>query len=144
MAIKEIEIIQPDYFQQFSCIGPACTDNCCHDWVVTIDKEHYQQYKAVQDPKFRELCSHAIKRNKNRNSTLDFGVMHLRAGERCAFQDEDGGCGIYRLLGPDSLSNTCTFYPRSMREFLPDVWEFSLSLSCIEVARLALLSGKPL
>lgn len=70
--------------------------------------------------------------------------MHLKPGERCAFQDEDGGCGIYRLLGPDSLSDTCTFYPRVTQEFLPDVWEFSLALSCIEAARLVLLSGKPL
>ncbi len=144
MAIKELEIIQPTFYRQFSCIGPACTDNCCHDWIITIDKQHYLQYKAVQDPKFREICSHAVKRNKNKNGTHDFGIMHLHAGERCAFQDEDGGCGIYRLLGPDALSDTCTFYPRVKKEFLPGIWELSLSLSCIEAARLALFSGKPL
>lgn len=141
---REIEIIQPTYFRHFSCLGPACTDNCCHDWVVTIDKEHYLQYKAVQDPKFRETCAHVVKRNKAAKDTRDFGVMLLRSGERCAFQDEDGGCSIYRLLGPDALSDTCTFYPRVKKELLPDVWELSLTLSCEEAARLALLTGKPL
>ena len=38
--IKEIDIVQPDFYPAFGCIGPACTDNCCHSWLVTVDKEH--------------------------------------------------------------------------------------------------------
>lgn len=137
MALKEIELVQPAYFERFSCLGPSCTDNCCHDWVITIDKQHYLQYKAVQDPAFQKKCAAAIQRTKGKGDGA-FAQMLLQQGERCVFQDEDGGCGIYRLLGPDALSNTCTFYPRIKSQFVPGVWEFSLTLSCEEAARLAL------
>ncbi len=143
MALKEIEIVQPAYFERFACLGPACTDNCCHDWVITIDKQHYLQYKAVQDPEFQRLCAKAIRRNKGEGDEK-FAQMVLRPDERCVFQDEDGGCSIFRRLGPDALSHTCTSYPRIKNQFVPGVWEFSLSPSCEEAARLILLGENPM
>ena len=142
--IKEIDIVQPDFYPAFGCIGPACTDNCCHSWLVTVDKEHYLRYKAVQDPDFQALCARFLARNKKDASTPNnYATMALGPDGRCGFQDEDGGCHIYRVLGPGSLCNTCAIYPRRKNQFLPGVWEYSLNLSCQEAARLACLSGKP-
>ena len=143
MATKEIENIQPTYYRNFACIGPACTDNCCHSWRVTVDKEHYLRYMAVQDPDFHKLCSVGLIRDKKTGTNESYAIMALRIDGRCIFQDSDGGCHIFRVLGPDSLCGTCTIYPRRKNQFLPHTLEFSLSLSCEEAARVALLSGGP-
>lgn len=140
---KTVTIRQPAYYKQFSCIGPACTDNCCHDWLVTIDKQHYLQYMGVKDHAFHEQCKKAILRNKKSTGTADYAIMQLSSG-RCIFQDPDGGCGIFRKLGEDALSDTCTIYPRNQFCVAEDLWERSLTLSCREAARLAMLTGKPL
>lgn len=140
---QTVTIKQPTYYRQFSCIGPACTDNCCHDWIVTIDKKHYLQYLAVPDAAFHEKCKRAIQRNKKSDDPAMYAFMQLDAG-RCLFQDPDGGCGIFRLLGEDALSDTCTVYPRLRVAIDETHWECSLTLSCEEAARLALLTGKPL
>lgn len=140
---KTVTITQPAYYKEFSCIGPACTDNCCHNWVITIDKRHYLQYMGVTDPAFHEQCKKAIRRNKKCTGTADYAIMQLDDG-RCVFQDADGGCGIFRKLGEDALSDTCTVYPRIQTRIDEDHWERALTLSCREAARLALSTGKPL
>lgn len=141
MSMKEFVFYQPTYYKTFGCIGPDCSDNCCHSWVVTVDKAHYLQYKAVQDPDFQKMCKYGLVRTKQGGNEQDYARMALRTDGRCLFQDEDGGCHIYRVLGPGSLCHTCTVYPRMEHQFLPGRWERSLSLSCEEAARLALLNG---
>ena len=140
---RTVTIRQPAYYKEFSCIGPACTDNCCHDWTVMIDKKHYLQYMGVTDHAFHERCKKAILRNKKCGGDDDYAVMRLDNG-RCVFQDPDGGCGVFRKLGEDALSDTCTIYPRLQKCVDEDYWERSLTLSCQEAARLALLTGRPL
>ena len=140
---KTVTIRQPSYYKEFSCIGPACTDNCCHDWMITIDKQYYLQYMGIADHAFHEQCKKAILRNKKNTGTADYAIMQL-SSERCIFQDPDGGCSIFRKLGEDALSDTCTIYPRMQFCVDADHWERSLTLSCREAARLALLTGKPL
>jgi len=140
---KEIEIIQPAFYKEFACIGPACTDNCCHTWRIDVDKEHYRLYRRQQDPAFREICATALKKKKKDATEDSYAILAHPAEGKCSFQDEDGGCRIVRQLGPEALCATCTIYPRLKSEFLPGVWEYSLSLSCEEVVRLALFSGGP-
>src|SRR5215813_7582033 len=31
------------YMTRFSCIGPACEDNCCHDWKVSVDHTTHEK-----------------------------------------------------------------------------------------------------
>ena len=144
MKKNEIQILEPSFFKDFSCIGPACSDNCCHSWELAIDKAHYLQYKSERNPEFKELCNHYIKRCYNGSSPERFAILALKEDGRCGFQDEDGGCRMIRLLGPDSLSTTCALYPRRKAQFSPNVWEFSLSLSCATAAQLALFSQEQL
>ena len=140
---REIEILQPSFYKDFSCIGPACTDNCCHTWRIDVDKEHYLMYRKVRDAAFRETCAAVLKKKRKDATDAFYAVMSHPAEGKCGFQDEDGGCRIVRQLGPQALCNTCTVYPRRKVQYLPGLWELSLSLSCEEAARLAILSGKP-
>ena len=143
MAAKEVEILQPAFYQRFACIGPACDDNCCHSWPIQVDKAHYLYYRGVREPAFRELCAASLRRKKKDATPEQYAYIAHPADGRCPFQDGDGGCRMIRLLGPDSLCDTCAIYPRRKAQYLPGLWELSLSLSCQEAARLALFSGGP-
>lgn len=140
---REIEILRPTFYKEFSCIGPACTDNCCHTWRIDVDKEHYYMYRKVRDAAFRETCAAVLKKKRKDATDSSYALLTHPAEGKCGFQDEDGGCRIVRLLGPQALCETCTVYPRRKVQYHPGVWELSLSLSCEEAARLAILSGKP-
>lgn len=140
---KEIEILQPTFYREFSCIGPACKDNCCHTWRIDVDKEHYLLYRNQRDPEFRKICAVALRKKKKDATDQNYALMVHPAEGKCSFQEEDGGCFIVRKMGPQALCNTCTIYPRRKAQYLPDLWEYSLSLSCEEAVRLALFSGGP-
>lgn len=144
MAFQEIHILQPNFFNKFSCIGPSCKDNCCHDWELPIDKSHYLRYRSEHNQQFKELCKRYVKRDPKSSSPDHFATLLLKEDGRCGFQDEDRGCRILRLLGPEALSTTCSVYPRRKAQFIQGYWEYSLSLSCAEAARLALFSQEPL
>lgn len=135
-----IKIIQPACWNAFHCLGPDCSDNCCHSWEILIDKAHYHRYLKESLPEFRELCKKTVQKREQGRTPEQYAALALNADECCGFQDPDGGCRIYRLLGPDALSDTCAIYPRRKAQFLSDTWEFSMSLSCEEAARLALFS----
>lgn len=143
MPEKQIEIIQPAFYRQFCCIGPACTDNCCHSWEIEVDKAHYLYYRGVREPAFRELCAASLRRRKKDATDERYAVLAHPANGSCVFQDPDGGCRMIRLLGGQALCTTCAVYPRRKARYLPGVWELSLSLSCEEAVRLALFSGGP-
>ena len=138
--VREVKILQPAFYDEFACIGPACADNCCHTWEIDIDKEHYLLYKAQKDPAFHRLCDQVVRRRKKDGTPERYASLALGEDGRCGFQDPDGGCRIIRALGHQALSHTCTLYPRRKAQFVPGVWELSLSLSCGEAARLALFS----
>lgn len=140
---KEIDILQPAFYREFSCIGPACTDNCCHTWRIDVDKEHYLLYRNQRDPAFKKICAAALRKKKKDATDQNYALMVHPAEGKCSFQAEDGGCLIVRKMGPEALCTTCTVYPRRKAQYLPGLWEYSLSLSCEEVVRLALFSGGP-
>ena len=138
---REVEILAPDYYGGFACIGPACRDNCCHSWEVDVDKESYLRYRAEKDPEFRAMAVRLLRRRKD-GTPERYATLGLEPDGRCGFQDPDGGCRLIRLLGEGALCRTCTLYPRRKAEFTPGVWELSLSLSCGEAARLALFRDR--
>lgn len=130
----------PSFYRDFFCIGPACTDNCCHSWPIEIDKEHYMRYKAEKKPEFSALCSKYVHRIKKDATLQRYGRLSLDPQGRCGFQDSDGGCRIIRMIGEESLSDTCCLYPRRKNTFLPNCWEISLAMSCQEVVRKGVLA----
>ena len=139
MENNELVLRYPDFYFDFHCIGPACSDNCCHSWPIEIDKAHYLRYRGQKQPEFAALCGSHLHRIKKDATDRAYARLSLKEDGRCGFQDEDGGCRIIRLLGEDWLSDTCCLYPRRKNMFLPGLYELSLAMSCEEMVRLGIL-----
>lgn len=137
-----VTVYTPSYYRNFHCIGPTCSDNCCHNWPIEIDKQHYLQYKAEKNSEFSQMCNTIIHRIKKDATPQRYAHMALDEAGRCKFQDADGGCRIIRLLGENFLSTTCATYPRRKNSFTPRSWELSLAMSCEEAVRIGVLAPK--
>lgn len=133
------EILAPSYYTEFSCIGPTCEDTCCAGWSVTIDERTFKKYKKLRSSATKLQIEKAIKRNRNNPSFFDYGSIKLNGKGACPLLTDGGLCSIHANLGGDSLSHTCATYPRISNE-VEQVLEQSLTLSCPEAARLALLN----
>lgn len=118
----------PDYYKEFSCIADKCEATCCAGWQIVVDEESLKKYKKVTGE-----FKHRIKNGVDFNE----GVFYQSPGKRCAFLNERNLCDMYTTLGEDSLCETCKRYPRHVEEF-ENVREFTLSVSCPEVARILL------
>ena len=122
----------PHYFEKFKCVAAECEDTCCAGWAIMIDEESLEKYKNLQGD-FG---------NRVRNS-VDWkqGCFCQHEG-RCAFLNEENLCDLHIEAGENMLCDTCRDYPRHMEEF-EGLREGSLSLSCIEAAKLILGCKEP-
>ncbi|MFJ3388332.1 flagellin lysine-N-methylase [Lysinibacillus sp. NPDC086135] len=131
-------ILIPEYFAEFSCIGGACEDTCCVGWNITVDKRTYQNYRKVKHPEIREKLQRYVKRNRSQQDDSSYAKIVLDENKKCHMMLEDGLCSIHKELGEQFLCNTCATYPRIFTKVGSFV-EKSLTLSCPEAARVALL-----
>lgn len=135
---KPRSILQPQYVKDFECIGAACEDSCCDGgWDILIDKDTYK--KHVVQPWLRK----SISRNRKDESKEAYGRIKLDVNGRCPFLDASSLCKVHRQLGDEYLSLTCSTYPR-ITNYVDGVVERSMSLSCPEAARKALLNPDPM
>ena len=132
-------ILVPEYYKKFQCIGGACEDTCCAGWTITVDKPTYQKYKKVKEPKLKELLENKVKRDRKSKHDVAYAKIVLDENNLCPMVLEDGLCKIHKELGEKYLCNTCVTYPRHITK-VGTVIEKSLTLSCPEAARLALLN----
>ncbi|TDL78927.1 flagellin lysine-N-methylase [Peribacillus frigoritolerans] len=139
MTEKTRSLLIPQYVKEFSCIGSACEDSCCTGWRVNIDEATYKKYKRDQDKELKPLFKKNIIRNRSNPSSDDFAKIKMGKEGRCSFLSEENLCKVQLNLGEDFLSNTCTTFPRSLNR-INGVVEKSLTMSCPEAARLALLN----
>ncbi|MGN5112961.1 flagellin lysine-N-methylase [Aeromonas jandaei] len=126
----------PRFVTQFQCIGDGCKDNCCHSWIISIDKATFRSYEKHPDPVIRSLSKQHIRKVKK--SSEQWGVIKLDEQDACPFLDEKRLCQIHGKAGPDALSQTCKTYPRTQTR-LANQLKKSLVLSCPEVCRHLLL-----
>lgn len=137
MAKQRLRVLQPTFYDEFSCAGPACSDNCCHTWRIDIDKATYLRYKSVRDPDFAARCAKALTRNRGEGAgTEAYALIRFDEEGRCLFEDADRLCSVHRTLGPEYLSQVCAVYPRQKATVMEGVCELSLSMSCEEAVRL--------
>ena len=139
MSTKTRKLLQPQYVSQFQCIGPACEDSCCIGWRVQIDKDTYKRYRECSDKELREKMDEKVTRHRTNPSDINYAKIKLNPNGECPFIDADKLCAIQRKLGEEYLSVTCTTYPRTANT-INGVTEKSLTLSCPEAARKALLT----
>lgn len=139
-ASKTVQSVQPKYVGLFSCTGPSCEDNCCTGWNVHIDKKTFNSYKQANVPELAERFEKTVKRTRSLNNDIQYArIEMLPITQECPFMQEKL-CGIQSKLGEDKLSNTCSTYPRDNR-VIGGQHEMTLTLSCPEAARLALLQA---
>ncbi len=118
-----IELIMPDYYDEFECAADSCPDTCCAGWQIYIDKASLKKYKKVKGGFGNRLLN-----------SIDFDkCKFMQYDRRCAFLNEDNLCDIYTELGKSMLCNTCKTFPRHIEEY-EGLREMSLSLSCPKVA----------
>ncbi|MFD2384566.1 flagellin lysine-N-methylase [Paenibacillus xanthanilyticus] len=119
--------------KNFKCTGSACEDTCCSGgWTIPVDKVSYERYQKDDE----------IKRNVVRDTakvTGQYAYMKLSEDKlSCSMLSEDKLCTIQARLGEGALCKTCYIYPRNYN-YVNKNLEISATLSCPEIARLALL-----
>lgn len=122
----------PHYFEEFKCVAAECEDTCCAGWAIMIDEETLEKYKNME----------GAFGNRLRNSIDWENGSFCQYEKRCAFLNEDNLCDLHIEAGEHMLCATCRDYPRHLEEF-EGVREGSLSLSCIEAAKLILGCKEP-
>lgn len=127
-----MEYTIPHYFENFKCVAAECEDTCCAGWAIMIDEETLEKYKNME----------GAFGNRLRNSIDWENGSFCQYEKRCAFLNEDNLCDLHLEAGEHMLCDTCRDYPRHMEEF-EGVREGSLSLSCIEAAKLILGCQEP-
>ena len=123
----------PIFYPDFACIGKACKDSCCRDWVIDIDEDTAKKYQALAGALGEKL------RKKLQEKDGEFYFAVDKEGN-CPFLQEDGLCEIQRQRGEGELSKVCDAYPRREYSVSPYT-QLDLHLSCEEAAK-AILSWK--
>ncbi len=122
----------PHYFNDFKCTAAECEDTCCAGWAIMIDEETLEKYEKAEG----EFG------NRLKNSIDWKEGSFLQHNKKCAFLNEQNLCDIHLEAGEHMLCDTCRNYPRHREEF-EGVREGSLSLSCIEAAKIILSCTEP-
>ena len=129
----------PRYVSRFSCVGPACPDNCCTGWTVTLDKKTFNAYRQSRHPELKDMFETSLRRQRSQASELNYGRIEMRDGDHACPMMQDGLCGVHKHMDESHLSHTCFTYPRMAANFGGQVQQ-ALQLSCPEAARQALLA----
>lgn len=135
--MSEQEVIFPAYMKDFSCIGSACEESCCIGWTVTVDKLTFLNYK--KNEKLKKMFDIYVERDVMAKTDKQYAKIKMDEKIVCPFLDEQRLCCIQREHGFEALSVKCMTYPRHYIRINKRT-EMSATLSCPEVASLALLS----
>lgn len=122
-----MKYIMPEYYGDFRCLDKNCPYSCCKGWQISIDAETLKKYSSLKGPFANRLKNSVDWEN---------GCFRQYQGS-CVMLNEQGLCDIYTEAGPSMLCGTCRDYPRHKEEYEGAV-ELSLSLSCVEAARIIL------
>ena len=126
---------KPSFFDQFKCIGSACTDTCCAGWEIEVDETTAQGYLAEKG---------AFGDRLRREIGSEPGEYFFKLkNNRCQFLNKENLCDIFINLGEDRLCDICREHPRFYNWF-GDYTEVGLGLCCEEAERLLFSDSKPL
>lgn len=132
--MKDI-VLQPTFYDKFSCLGSDCKNNCCTDWTIYFTKDEFRNIKRkMHSEEFKNIFQDAFEFKKGEN---DRCTIKFDENKKCKFLDENRLCKIYQEVGPENMSWVCQIYPRIGMHYL-DNYEIFLSVSCEEVINLLL------
>ena len=124
-------IKRANVLNQFTCLGDKCEDTCCQGWSMQVDQATHDRYQT-QAPELLDSIEQAEESP---------WIMRKNPDNFCV-KFEDGLCGIHKNYGDRFLGDACNFYPRVTR-LLGTQIIMTASLSCPEIARLALFDNEP-
>ena len=137
-------IIEPDFYNDFHCIGGQCSFTCCKEWKIAVDPETKKRWRKMDVPETvlesgrvpEHACVHASK------STVELyqfvtkkdgaDIIELLPNMRCPFLEDSELCRLVLDYGEACLSETCHVFPRETHEF-PDRTERTLVSCCPEI-----------
>lgn len=125
-----MQIIAPNYYENFKCIANNCKHSCCIGWEIDIDPDTLDIYENVKG-EWGERFKNSI--------SYDGGTPHFITDQngRCAFLNKNGLCDIISAFGEDGLCQICYDHPR-FRNFYSGRVEIGLGLCCEAAAELIL------
>ena len=126
---------KPSFFDQFKCIGSACTDTCCAGWEIEVDETTAEGY-LTEKGEFGDRLRREI------GSEPGEYFFKLK-NNRCPFLNKENLCDIFINLGEDRLCDICREHPRFYNWF-GDYTEVGLGLCCEEAERFLFSDSKPL
>ncbi|MBQ6950847.1 MAG: flagellin lysine-N-methylase [Clostridia bacterium] len=130
-----MQLIAPDYYNQFQCIADRCIHSCCIGWEIDIDRDTREKYRCLSG-NFADRLNHSI-------CDDDEGAhFQLDAQERCPMLNKSGLCDLITNLGEDMLCQICADHPR-FRNFFSGRTEIGLGFCCEAAVQLALFRREP-
>ncbi len=118
----------PSYYYEFRCIADKCSDSCCKEWEITIDKETFEKYRTLQG-KIGDRIRSFIRED------ADADYCFSLVDGKCPFLNDSGLCDIHITFDESMTSTICREHPRFIEEY-DGFTEISLSVSCPEAARI--------
>jgi lysine-N-methylase len=144
MSERKRLVLEPQYMKSFHCIGSSCEDSCCVGWRVDIDQDTYKKYRKIKSEEMSVMMEKNVTRNRSTTkSGGNYAKVKLAEGGACPFLNAEMLCRIQLEHGEEYLSNVCTTYPRTTN-IINGLLERSATMSCPEVARMALLKQEPM
>lgn len=137
-------MIEPEFYNDFHCIGGQCSFTCCKEWKIAVDPETKKRWRKMDVPGTilesgrvpEHACVHASK------STVELyqfvtkkdgaDIIELLPNMRCPFLEDSDLCRLVLDYGEACLSETCHVFPRETHEF-PDRTERTLVSCCPEI-----------
>lgn len=133
-----LNIIEPNYFKDFHCIGGECRYTCCQQWSILFTKKDYIDVKNARKSKeLQEICNSAFRRVKNKENYPGHIYAHLVFNEKefCPLLSSDGLCRLQLECGYKILPAVCKQFPRNNYIYLTSAEQY-LSTGCEKVVEL--------
>lgn len=121
---KQPSVLATDLVLRFRCVGAECEDTCCAGWAIDVDDVTRKKYESKSD------LAHSFEVTGHGN------YMRSNSSGMCV-KNREGWCNIVEKYGDDYLSNTCYFFPRSLRRIGTQSF-MAATLSCPEITRMVL------
>ncbi|HVY32081.1 MAG TPA: flagellin lysine-N-methylase [Polyangiaceae bacterium] len=124
--------------RRFKCLAGDCEATCCGGWGIAVEPSEHRHLKLVAqgDAALGDLLERGIELTPE---GPDYARLRFLPSGACSMHDASGLCSIHAKFGHAALFGTCATYPRYANELDGELELFG-TLSCPEVARLALLS----
>lgn len=136
-------MIEPEFYNDFHCIGGQCSFTCCKEWKIAVDPETKKRWRKMDVPETvlesGRVPEHACLSTSNKAQLSQFVVkkdggeiIELLPNMRCPFLEDSELCRLVLDYGEECLSETCHVFPRETHEFT-DRTERTLVSCCPEI-----------